>query len=56
MKLEPDAVMWLRSVLIQGIEKSLSLPRVIPLLQIKKYVEYVLDRQLPQLPEYISRL
>lgn len=56
MKLEPDAVMWLRNVLIQGIEKSLDLPRIIPLLQIKKYVEYVLDRPLPQLPEYINPL
>lgn len=56
MKLEADAVIWLRSVLKVGIEKTQDEPAVLPLLQLKRYVEGVMERQLPKLPEQISPL
>lgn len=49
-------IAWLRQVLARGIDKAeLVIPQA-PLLALKRYVEALLDRRLPTLPDYVARL
>ncbi|MHC1786524.1 MAG: DNA repair protein RecO [Christensenellales bacterium] len=55
-RLESDSIAWLRQVLTQGIDKTGLPPRQVPLSPLKRYVETLIDRRLPKLPDYIARL
>ena len=55
-RIESQAVIWLRSILNSGIEKTEPGLDPIPLLALKRYVEQALDQGLPPLPEYSARL
>ena len=55
-RIEPGAVLWLRGILKAGIEKTEPGDAPVPLLALKRYVEYALDQRLPALPEYGTRL
>lgn len=49
--LSGESVQWLRQVLTNGIEKTGDTLSRYPVLALKRYVEYALDRRLPRLPE-----
>ncbi len=50
--LDAATVQWLRDVLSAGIEKTETTLQRYPVLQLKRYVEFALDRRLPRLPEF----
>ena len=52
MPVDAAAIDWLRQVLQIGIDKADPLPGQVPLTQLKRYVEHVIERRLPVLPEY----
>ncbi len=56
LRVEPEAVLWLRGVLKDGIEKTEPPSGQVPLLAFKRYVEQALDQRLPALPEFGARL
>lgn len=55
MPLEAQAVNWLRQVLTEGIDRAGPAPGQAPLVPLKRYVEQVIDRRLPALPEYQAK-
>ncbi len=56
MLLDGQTIGWLRQVLYQGIEKTGDTLKGYPAVQLKRYVEYALDRPLPRLPEFAPKL
>lgn len=55
-RLEAEDILWLRQVLALGIDRTELVISRAPLLPLKRYVETLLDRRLPRLPEHIARL
>lgn len=55
-QIEPEAVLWLRSILKVGIEKTKPEISPVPLVALKQYLEHALDQGLPILPEYGAKL
>ncbi len=55
-RLDAASIAWLRQVLSQGIDKAEPVSTQAPLMPLKRYVETLLDRRLPTLPEYVARL
>lgn len=55
MPLEATAIGWLRLVLTDGIDRTGPAPGRAPLLPMKRYVEQVIERRLPALPEYHAK-
>lgn len=56
MPLSGDTINWLSDVLALGIEKTGASPQEAPVKELKRYVEAVLDRRLPQLPDSVPGL
>jgi DNA repair protein RecO (recombination protein O) len=55
-RLDGRQIIWLRQVLQQGIDKTGPAVTQAPLLPLKRYVENILERRLPRLPETVPPL